>query len=60
MKNTEALKQFVTEEEILSILILFESRKLAAANKLKELMWDKWQVTTLQALGILQNVSKEF
>ncbi len=60
MKNTKALKDFATDEEILECLILFEERKLEASKLLSAYMFPKWQVTTLEALGILQNIHKEW
>jgi len=60
MKNTKALKGFVTDEEIMECLILFEKRKLEASKLLAAYMYPKWQVTTLEALGILENVHKEW
>jgi len=60
MKNTEALKKFATDEEIMECLILFQERKLEASKLLAVYMFPKWQVTTLEALGILQNVYKEW
>jgi hypothetical protein len=61
MKNTKALKYFATEEQILECLILFEQvRKMEAAKLLASYMFPKWQVTTLEAFGILQNVYKEW
>lgn len=60
MQNTNALKQFVTEEQILECLILFEQNdKVEASKLLAAYLHPKWQVTTLQAFGILQNVHKE-
>ena len=61
MTNTNALKDFATEEQILECLILFEQvRKMEAAKLLASYMFPKWQVTTLEAFGILQNVYKEW
>ncbi len=60
MKNTKLLKDFATDEQILECLILFEERKLEASKLLATYMFPKWRVTTLEALGILQNVYKEW
>ena len=61
MTNTNALKDFATEEQILECLILFEQvRKMEAAKLLASYMFPKWQVSTLEAFGILQNVYKEW
>jgi len=59
MTNTEALRAFVTDEELLECLILFEAKKIDASKLLASYMFPKWQVTTLEAFGILTNVKKE-
>lgn len=61
MKYTKALKDFVTEEQILECLIMFEQiRRMDAARLLASYMSSKWQVTTLEAYTILENVYKEW
>ena len=61
MTNTEALKAFATDEQILECLVLYDGlRKMEAAKLLSAYMHPKWMVTTLEAYGILQNVYKEW
>lgn len=60
MKKTKALRNFLTDDQILEVLIKFETRKVEACGMLKEMIFDKWQITTLQAMGILQNIQKEW
>ncbi len=60
MKKTNALKDFANEEQILECLILFEGvRKMEAAKLLAAYMFPKWNITTLEAYKILQNVYNE-
>ncbi len=60
MKNTNALKAFATDEQILECMLLFESNKLDAAKLLAAYMFPKWQVSTLEAITILMNIQKEW
>ena len=60
MTNTEALKGFITEDEILQVLIDYKERKLQGAETLKTLLFDKWRITTIEAIGIIQGIEKEF
>jgi hypothetical protein len=60
MTNTKALQGLVKDEEILECLIMFEKRKLEAAKMLAGYLFPKWRVTNLEALGILQNIDKEW
>lgn len=57
---TEAMLSFVTDEQLLECLILYETRKMDAAKLLKEYMFPKWQVTTLEAVRMLMNCYTEF
>ena len=59
MKNTKALKDFVTDDQILECLILFECRKMEAAKLLASYMFPKWRVSTLEAVKILINIQNE-
>lgn len=61
MENTKKLQKFVTDEQILECLILFDNgRKMEASRILVSYLFEKWQVETLEAFGILQNVHKEW
>lgn len=60
MINTEALKAFATDDQILECLILFEERKMDAAKLLAYYMLPKWHVSTLEAVNILIDVQKEW
>jgi len=58
-ENTKALQRFLTDEQILEVMLLFENRKMEACLLLREYLFDKWQITMIQAVGILQNIQKE-
>ena len=60
MTNTELLKGFLKDDEILETLIVFKERKMKGCETLKALLFPKWKITTLEAMGILQKVEKEF
>lgn len=60
MTKTEALRGFLSDDEILDVVILYKSRKMEAAKNLASLMFPKWQISTLEAVNILEEVSKEF
>lgn len=57
--NIQALKSFISDEQILEVMIKFETRKIEACKMLQEMMFDKWRITILEAMGILQNIAKE-
>ena len=57
--NIQALQSFITDEQILEVMIKFETRKVEACKMLQEMMFDKWRITVLEAMGILQNIQKE-
>lgn len=57
--NTQLLQQFITDEQILEVMIMYQDRKIAACNLLRQHLSSKWQVTVLEALGILQHIQKE-
>lgn len=63
-KNTlplaSAMRDFITDEQLLECLILFETSKMDAAKLMIAYMGDKWSPTTLQAVRILENLSQEF
>lgn len=58
-ENTKALQRFLTDEQILEVMLLFENRKMEACRLLREYLFDKWQITMIQAVCILQNIQKE-
>jgi hypothetical protein len=60
LTNTQALQQFLTDDQILEALIAFELSKLKGANLLADMIFEKWHLTTLEAVGILQNIQKEW
>ncbi|MFZ1786848.1 MAG: hypothetical protein WAT92_00995 [Saprospiraceae bacterium] len=60
MTKTEALKGFINDEQILEVLIKFETRKLDACGLLQEYMFPKWQITKLEAMQMILDVQKEF
>jgi len=57
--NIQALQSFITDEQILEVMIKFEARKVEACKMLQEMMFDKWRITVLEAMGILQSIQKE-
>lgn len=60
MKNTQALRKFLTSDQILDILVKYDTRKMEAVEMLQEALGDKWRITKLEGMGILSNVSKEW
>ncbi len=58
-RNIRALQRFLTDEQILEVMIRFETRKIDACKMFQEMMFDKWQMSVLEAMGILQNIQKE-
>ena len=61
MKHTETLKSFITDDQILECLIMFSNnRKMEASRLLSYYLLNKWQITTLEAVSILQNIQKEW
>lgn len=59
MTNIQALQSFITDEQILEVMIKFETRKVEACKMLQKMLFDKWQITMFEAMGILQNIQKE-
>lgn len=61
MKTTNALKEFITEDQILEVLeSVLDGRKLQASNLLKGFMWDKWNLTDLEANNFVQKLAQEW
>ncbi len=61
MTNIKALKSFVSDDQILECLILFETRQMDAGKLLSSYMAPKWSnISTLDAVKILSSVQKEF
>ncbi len=59
-KTVNELKRFdITDDQILDVLILFESRQMDAAKQLRALMFDKWNISTLHAHTIIVELKKE-
>lgn len=61
----EGLRKFLpslTDDTILDLLILFESRQIMAARKFKEIMEPVWpyHLSTLEARELLENIYKDF
>ena len=60
MTNLKAIKDFgITEDQLLDLLILYENRKMEASKKLVSLLFDKWRITTLDAVKIIEALKKE-
>jgi len=60
MTNIEALKGFITEDQILQVLIDYKKRKLQGAETLMTFLFDKWKITTIEAIKIIEKIEKEF
>jgi len=61
MKTTNALKELITEDQILEVLeSVLDGRKLEACNLLKGFMWDKWNLTDLEANNFVQKLAQEW
>jgi hypothetical protein len=60
MKNTQALKRFLSTDQILDILVKFDTRKMEAVEMLQEALGNQWRITKLEGMGILSNVAKEW
>lgn len=58
MDKTKELRAFISDDDILECLILFENRKMDAAKLLASYVYPKWQITTLEAVKILIEVQK--
>jgi len=56
---SEILKEFgLTDDQILSIAL--EERLTDATNKLIELIWEKWNMTRLDAMATVEKLKSEF
>jgi hypothetical protein len=60
LTNTQALQQFLTDDQILEAMIAFELNKLNGAKLLCYIIFEKWHLTTLEAVGILRNIQREW
>lgn len=61
MEYTNSLKSFLTDDQILDCLLLFnDGNKVEAAKLLRSYLFDKWIVNVSQAMSILIAVNKEF
>lgn len=60
MKNTQALRQFLSTDQILDILVKYDTRKMEAVEMLREALGDKWKITKLEGMCILLTISKEW
>lgn len=60
MTNTKALQRFLSDEQILEVLVKFQDRKIDACRLLQAYLDEKWQLTTIQAMGILQRIHLEW
>ena len=60
LTNTQALKRFITEDQILECMIEYETSRVEGAKLLRNLIFDEWRITTTEAMGILHNIQKEW
>lgn len=59
MDTIKSLKLYLTDEQILECLILFEKRKIDAAKKLCAYLYPKRIIPTLEGVKILTELQKE-
>lgn len=61
MSNTDLTLQFISDDDLLILLTMWESGdKLKASIRLRNYLLDKWRVSVTEAYHILLNVAKEF
>lgn len=61
METTEKLKEFLTDDEILSIAeMAINGSTLDAIKRLRYLLIEKWKMPLLQSREIVFNLRKEF
>ena len=60
LSKTETLRDFLTDEQIMEVLILAENRKMEAARLLAAYMDHKWRLTTLEAVKLLCAIMREW
>lgn len=60
MIANEQIRKYVTDEQLLECLILFEKRKIDASKMLSSYMFPKYKATTLECVKILTNLQKHF
>jgi len=53
------LREILTDDEILNVLILFQSRKIDACRALSYAVFPKWNITVLEAMSILQKLNND-
>lgn len=59
--NLEKLQKFISDEEILDIMIKYnDMKKVEACRQLQNSLLYTWTITVSEAMGILQNINKEF
>ena len=59
MNTIKTLKLYLTDEQILECLILFENRKMDAAKMLCAYLYPKRIISTLEGVKILTELQKE-
>jgi hypothetical protein len=60
MRTTDALRAFITDDQILEVLILWQTKQIAACRLLSAYIWDKWNLTGHEAAKIIEKVDFEF
>jgi len=60
LTKTEAIRDFLTDEQIMEVLILAENRRMEAARLMAEYMDTKWRLTTLEAVKLLCAIMREW
>lgn len=61
MSNTDATLQFVSDDQLIEVLTMWESGdKVKASIRVRNYMSDKRRVSVTEAYHILFNVAKEF
>lgn len=60
MTKTRALNKFLTDDQILELLVKFETSRHKASKMLQEYMFNKWNLTILGAMAILKHVSDQW
>lgn len=60
MNKIESLKSFLTDDQILECLVLFDDSKIEGSKLLRSFLFDKWRITTVEAIKIMQDIHSEF
>ena len=58
--DLKRLRWYLTDDQVLEVLVLFETRQMEAARRLVELLKGKRTLTVLEAVKVLEGISNQF